>query len=296
MVDQSGRFVERSLNSADSRPEPTTTTDLNPYNIPQLPLTGFYAQSVAGLTGLHGASPGEAPTMSTSLPMSILELEPISREGPENIDTSENQLVKSVLKRVIDVTGALVGLVMLFPVMLVIAVLIRLDSPGPIFFRQLRQGRGGRPFMFLKFRTMTVNAEDRLRELESLNEAAGGVLFKIRRDPRVTRIGRALRRTSLDELPQLIHVLRGEMSLVGPRPLQLRDSERLAELEPESYALRLSVVPGLTGAWQVGGRSEVDSKGMLQLDLEYIERWSLAMDLWILCRTVVVVLLGRGAY
>ena len=296
MVDRRGRFVECSLNPADSRQGPTLTTDLNPYNIPQLPSTGFYARSVAGLTGLHGASPGEAPTMSTSLPMSILELEPIPRECPGNIDISENPLVQSVLKRVIDVTGALVGLVMLFPVMLVIAVLIRLDSPGPIFFRQLRQGRGGRPFMFLKFRTMTVNAEDRLRELESLNEAAGGVLFKIRRDPRVTRIGRALRRTSLDELPQLIHVLRGEMSLVGPRPLQLRDSERLAELEPESYALRLSVVPGLTGAWQVGGRSEVDSKGMLQLDLEYIERWSLAMDLWILCRTVVVVLLGRGAY
>ncbi len=200
------------------------------------------------------------------------------------------------VKRIIDVVGAVTGLVLLTPVMLVIALLICLDSPGPIFFRQLRQGRGGRPFWFLKFRTMSIDAEDRLHELESLNEAAGGVLFKIRRDPRVTRLGRLLRRSSLDELPQLFHVLRGEMSLVGPRPLQLRDCERLAELEPEAYARRLTVTPGLTGAWQVGGRSETDSKGMLQLDLDYIERWSLAKDMWILCRTVVVVLLGRGAY
>jgi lipopolysaccharide/colanic/teichoic acid biosynthesis glycosyltransferase len=143
---------------------------------------------------------------------------------------------------------------------------------------------------------MTLGAEQRLRDLEPHNEAAGGVLFKIRHDPRVTPLGRWLRRLSLDELPQLLNVLRGEMSLVGPRPLQLRDTALLEQLEPEAYARRLSVVPGLTGAWQVGGRSETDSKGMLQLDLDYIERWSLWRDLGILLRTVGAVLRGRGAY
>ena len=143
---------------------------------------------------------------------------------------------------------------------------------------------------------MTADAEHRLHDLESLNEAAGGVLFKMRRDPRVTPLGRFLRRTSLDELPQLINVLRGEMSLVGPRPLQMRDSALLQQLEPEAYARRLSVPPGLTGAWQVGGRSETDSQGMLQLDLEYIENWSLKRDLAILYRTAGAVLRGRGAY
>jgi lipopolysaccharide/colanic/teichoic acid biosynthesis glycosyltransferase len=180
--------------------------------------------------------------------------------------------------------------------MALIALLIRLDSPGPVLFRQLRQGQGGRIFWFWKFRTMSLDAEHRLGELEALNESAGRVLFKIRRDPRVTRLGRFLRRSSLDELPQLFHVLRGEMSLVGPRPLQLRDCERLKEQEPEGYARRLTVRPGLTGAWQVGGRSATDSRSMLRLDLDYIDRWSLRLDQWILCRTVVVVLLGRGAY
>jgi lipopolysaccharide/colanic/teichoic acid biosynthesis glycosyltransferase len=143
---------------------------------------------------------------------------------------------------------------------------------------------------------MTADAEHRLRDLESLNEAVGGVLFKMRRDPRVTPLGRWLRCTSVDELPQLVNVLRGEMSLVGPRPLQMRDAALLEQLEPDAYRHRLTVLPGLTGAWQVGGRSETDSLGMLRLDLDYIECWSLWRDLGILCRTVGVVLRGRGAY
>jgi lipopolysaccharide/colanic/teichoic acid biosynthesis glycosyltransferase len=194
------------------------------------------------------------------------------------------------------VAGASIGLVLLLPVLILIGALVRLTSPGPALFRQLRQGSGGRPFWFLKFRTMAVDAEHRLRDLESLNEAAGGVLFKMRRDPRVTPLGRWLRRTSLDELPQLLNVLLGEMSLVGPRPLQLRDSALLEQMEPGAYARRLTVRPGLTGAWQVGGRSNTDSRGMLQLDLEYIDNWSLRRDLIILCRTVGAVLHGRGAY
>jgi lipopolysaccharide/colanic/teichoic acid biosynthesis glycosyltransferase len=247
--------------------------------------------------------------MSTSLPLpsSSLQLDTMSREVrahpvPETVvrwgqaEFAAAAAARSTAKRLIDVVGAAMGLVLLFPLMMVIALLVRLSSPGPALFRQLRQGHGGRPFWFLKFRTMAVDAEHRLRDLESLNEAAGGVLFKIRRDPRVTPLGRWLRRTSLDELPQLLNVLRGEMSMVGPRPLQMRDSALLEQLEPEAYARRLSVLPGLTGAWQVGGRSETDAQGMLQLDLDYIERWSLWRDLGILCRTVGAVLRGRGAY
>jgi lipopolysaccharide/colanic/teichoic acid biosynthesis glycosyltransferase len=204
--------------------------------------------------------------------------------------------VRSGAKRLIDVVGAATLLVLLFPLMLLIALLVRLTSPGPALFRQLRQGYGGRPFWFLKFRTMTIDAEHRLRDLEPLNEAAGGVLFKMRRDPRVTPLGRLLRRTSLDELPQLVNVIRGEMSLVGPRPLQMRDSALLEQLEPEFYARRLTVLPGLTGAWQVGGRSETDTSNMLQLDRDYVENWSLGRDLVILYRTIGAVLRGRGAY
>ena len=173
--------------------------------------------------------------------------------------------------------------------------LIRLESRGPVLFRQPRMGLGGRVFWCLKFRTMVPDAEQRLRDLEARNESAGGVLFKIKDDPRVTPLGRFLRRTSLDELPQLWNVLVGEMSLVGPRPLQLRDSEKLGGPGPRGYARRLSVVPGITGPWQVGGRSNVDSDRMLRLDLDYVENWSIATDLQILLKTVAVVLGGRGA-
>jgi exopolysaccharide biosynthesis polyprenyl glycosylphosphotransferase len=200
------------------------------------------------------------------------------------------------LKRIVDVTGALVGLILLTPVMLAIALLVRLDSPGPALFGQLRRGYRRRPFRMLKFRTMIVDAEQRLRDLENSNESAGGVLFKMRDDPRVTRLGKFLRRYSLDELPQLINVLWGEMSLVGPRPLQLRDSDRLLASNPDEYMRRLEVTPGVTGPWQVGGRSEVNYERMLELDLNYVENWSLRSDLWIICKTFVVVLRRRGAY
>jgi len=200
------------------------------------------------------------------------------------------------IKRFMDLAGALVGLGLLAPVILAICLLIRLDSPGPVVFRQLRRGYRGRLFGVLKFRTMVVDAEQRLNDLEKNNESAGGVLFKLRDDPRVTPLGRFLRRSSLDELPQLINVLRGEMSLVGPRPLQLRDSDKLQDLDPVAYAHRLQVMPGLTGPWQVEGRSEVDYAHMVKLDLDYAQNWSLIGDLQIIFRTFVVVLVGRGAY
>ncbi|WP_165250290.1 sugar transferase [Paludisphaera soli] len=202
---------------------------------------------------------------------------------------------RTSVKRGIDFSGALVGLLLLMPVMLAVAVLIRLDSPGPIFFRQLRRGYRGRLFWVLKFRTMVVDAEKKLDELEQKNESAGGVLFKMRNDPRVTPLGRFLRKSSLDELPQLINILRGEMSVVGPRPLQLRDSEMLQSLDPEGYRRRLQVMPGLTGPWQVGGRSGVDYAKMVELDVRYANTWTILGDLMIIARTFVAVVVGRGA-
>ena len=198
-------------------------------------------------------------------------------------------------KRLIDFVGAAAALVLLSPVMMAVAALIRLDSRGPALFGQMRMGHGGRAFRFLKFRTMVVDAEERLPGLESRNESAGGVLFKIRDDPRVTRIGRFLRRTSLDELPQLFNILAGQMSLVGPRPLQMRDCRLMEDLDAARFAQRLSVPQGLTGAWQVGGRSEADCLSMLGLDLDYVDRWSHGLDLHILCKTIPAVLSGRGA-
>jgi exopolysaccharide biosynthesis polyprenyl glycosylphosphotransferase len=204
--------------------------------------------------------------------------------------------LRSFVKRSVDLVGASLGLLFLSPIMLFVALLIRFDSPGPVLFRQLRRGYRGRMFPVLKFRTMTVDAEQQLGALEMSNESAGGVLFKLRNDPRVTRVGSILRRYSLDELPQLINVLRGEMSLVGPRPLQLRDSDLLLNLNPEAYSRRLQVVPGLSGPWQISGRSELSYEDMVELDLDYVQNWSLGRDLWIICKTFLVVLHRRGAY
>jgi lipopolysaccharide/colanic/teichoic acid biosynthesis glycosyltransferase len=201
-----------------------------------------------------------------------------------------------LVKRLIDVTGALLGLFFLIPVLAIVALSIRLNSRGPVLFRQVRRGYRGTPFWVYKFRTMTIDAEQRLDDLESSNESHGGVLFKLRQDPRVTRLGSYLRRSSLDELPQLYNILKGEMSLVGPRPLQLRDSERLLAVDPAGYERRLRMRPGLTGPWQVGGRSEVNHERMVQLDVDYVDNWSLGRDLSIICKTFLVVLFRIGAY
>jgi lipopolysaccharide/colanic/teichoic acid biosynthesis glycosyltransferase len=198
-------------------------------------------------------------------------------------------------KRVIDVVGAGLGLVLILPLLLTIGLLVRLTSRGPALFRQTRVGHNGKPFQIYKFRTMVKDAEARFKDLEHLNESDGGVLFKIKHDPRITPIGRVLRRTSLDELPQLLNILKGEMSLVGPRPLSLRDSLLLGQINPDAYARRLMVPPGLTGLWQARGRSETGYDHMLNMDQEYIRDWSLWMDLSILVETVYSVSKGRGA-
>jgi lipopolysaccharide/colanic/teichoic acid biosynthesis glycosyltransferase len=199
-------------------------------------------------------------------------------------------------KRTVDVVGALVALALLWPVMIVVALLIKFTSRGPVLFQQARRGYRGRIFNVLKFRTMTVDAEKQLVDLESSNESAGGVLFKLKNDPRVTPLGAFLRRYSLDELPQLINVLFAEMSLVGPRPLQIRDSDKLLATDPQAYRERLQVLPGVTGPWQIGGRSELDYSRMVELDLDYVRNWSLGRDLMIICKTFSAVVYRKGAY
>jgi exopolysaccharide biosynthesis polyprenyl glycosylphosphotransferase len=195
------------------------------------------------------------------------------------------------VKRALDILGATAGIILMSPLMMMIAMAIRLTSPGPVFFVQRRCGRNRRSFRMYKFRTMVCNAEALQPDIEHLNEAVGPV-FKIRRDPRVTPIGRFLRRTSLDELPQLANVLLGDMSLVGPRPLPLRDVDRFSAA---ASMRRFSVRPGMTCLWQVNGRSDIHFDEWLTLDLLYIDRWSLLLDLRILLRTLPAVLRGEGA-
>ncbi|MGB9775308.1 MAG: undecaprenyl-phosphate glucose phosphotransferase [Anaerolineae bacterium] len=196
-----------------------------------------------------------------------------------------------LVKRLIDVTIAAVGLLLGAPLFGLIALAIRLDSPGPVIFRQTRVGLRGRLFEMYKFRSMHVGAEEQQDMLADLNEADGPI-FKIRDDPRLTRVGRILRRLSLDELPQLVNVLRGEMSLVGPRPPIPAEVEKYQEWHKK----RLEAPPGMTGLWQVSGRSRLSFDEMVLLDIYYIENWSLWLDFKILMRTIPKVLLGEGAY
>jgi lipopolysaccharide/colanic/teichoic acid biosynthesis glycosyltransferase len=190
----------------------------------------------------------------------------------------------------LDVTVSSVALVLASPVCLAIALAIKLDSRGPVFFVQERVGLNGRRFRFFKFRTMTPDAEDRQAEIEDLNEATGPV-FKIKKDPRVTRFGAVLRQLSLDELPQFLNVLRGDMSLVGPRPLPVRDVLRI---DRRAHKRRFSVKPGITCLWQVDGRGP-NFEDWIKTDMEYIDNWSLGLDLKILAKTIPAVLSGRGA-
>ena len=196
-----------------------------------------------------------------------------------------------LVKRGIDIAGAILGLVAFGPLMLAIAAAIRLTSPGPALFVQERYGFRKRRFRMYKFRTMVMHAETLQAALEGMNEVKGPA-FKIRNDPRITPIGRLLRKTSLDEFPQFLNVLRGDMSLVGPRPLPIRDVSRI---DDASLMRRFSVKPGLTCLWQISGRSDTDFDRWIELDLRYIDTWSLSLDLEILVKTFPSVLAGRGA-
>jgi exopolysaccharide biosynthesis polyprenyl glycosylphosphotransferase len=197
-----------------------------------------------------------------------------------------------LIKGIIDFFGALILLVVTSPFLALAALGIRMTSPGPVVFRQLRSGKHGKPFTMYKFRTMETDAEMRQAELAAFNQMTGPV-FKVEKDPRVTPFGRWLRKTSIDELPQLINVLRGHMSLVGPRPLPIYEVEKF---ENTAQRRRLSVKPGLTCLWQVSGRNEVkDFREWVKLDLKYIDNWSIWLDLKILLKTIPTVLFGLGA-
>jgi exopolysaccharide biosynthesis polyprenyl glycosylphosphotransferase len=199
--------------------------------------------------------------------------------------------VAFAVKRSFDLIVSGLLLLLLSPVLLAIAVAVRLSSQGPVIYRSIRPGMASRPFDCFKFRTMRADAERSQADLEELNESTGA-LFKIRDDPRLTRVGRILRRFSLDELPQLANVIRGEMSLVGPRPLPMRDFERLEDWHKKRYL----VLPGITGLWQVSGRSELDFDDLVRLDFLYLERWSIFLDMSILLKTIPAVFSRRGAF
>jgi exopolysaccharide biosynthesis polyprenyl glycosylphosphotransferase len=197
----------------------------------------------------------------------------------------------TLLKRAFDIVASFILVIVLSPLMALLALLVKIEDGGPVFFTQSRVGRWGREFRMLKFRSMCVNAEEQLENLLCRNEHREGITFKIKDDPRLTRVGRWLRRYSLDELPQLINVLRGEMSLVGPRPPLPREVENYAPADRR----RLAITPGITCLWQVGGRSEIDFSGQVKLDVLYIESQSFWGDLRILLRTIPAVLSGKGA-
>jgi exopolysaccharide biosynthesis polyprenyl glycosylphosphotransferase len=207
-------------------------------------------------------------------------------EPPQSLGASRG------LKRAFDAIGAALGLVILGPFMLAVAVAIRLQDGGPILFRQIRVGRDGQLFECLKFRSMVVDAEARLSAVTHLNQNADGVLFKAQQDPRITRVGRFIRRYSIDELPQLINVIGGDMSLVGPRPALPAEVRRYSA----DVQRRLHVRPGMTGLWQVSGRSDLSWDDTVRLDLYYVDNWSIVQDLSIVMKTVRAVFSSAGAY
>ncbi|HSK25736.1 MAG TPA: sugar transferase, partial [Jiangellales bacterium] len=219
-------------------------------------------------------------------------IRPVSGVPLLHVATPELSGSRRVARALLDRVGAAALLVLALPVLLGVAVAVRVTSPGPALFRQRRVGLGGREFTMLKFRTMVRDAEDRLAEVAHLNTHREGVLFKAPDDPRVTRLGAWLRRTSLDELPQLFNVLTGSMSLVGPRPPLPGEARRYEGHVHRRFLVR----PGLTGLWQVSGRADLSWEESVRLDLRYVEHWSFALDISILWRTLLVVLRRAGAY
>ena len=212
-------------------------------------------------------------------------LKPLSRDlviiEEEVLNKYKRNFRYYFIKRLIDIIGSLSGIIVLGPLLLVVALLIKFESKGPIFFSQKRVGLNGKEFEMYKFRSMIVNAEELLDRLKDKNEMTGP-MFKMKNDPRVTRIGRFLRRTSIDELPQLFNVLKGEMSLVGPRP----NLSKEVELFSEYHKLKLLAKPGLTCYWQVMGRSSIDFEGWMELDIKYLEERSIWVDLKLIFKTV----------
>ncbi|MGE9293385.1 MAG: sugar transferase [Puniceicoccales bacterium] len=200
--------------------------------------------------------------------------------------------LSEALKRLLDILGSLVALVIFSPIFAVTAALIKLEDRGPVFFRQIRIGRNGLPFGMYKFRSMVVNADKIKEQLSEDNQHSDGVTFKMKNDPRITQVGRTIRKLSVDEFPQFYNVLRGDMSLVGPRPPVPRE----VACYRSAHIRRLTVKPGITCLWQIGGRSDIDFEGQVRLDLQYIRSESIWQDVKILLLTVPAVLMGKGAY
>lgn len=239
-------------------------------------LRGLRMRVVPGAVGLMRTR----PVLSRSGGTPLLEV------GYPQLDNTQR-----TLKRGLDVVGSLAGLILLSPLLFAVAIAIKRGSSGPVLFRQKRAGADEKVFICYMFRSMYEDAERRQSELEAQNEADGAV-FKIKEDPRITRVGHFIRKWSIDELPQLINVLKGEMSLVGPRPLPMRDFERMSDLHKK----RLAAVPGMSGYWQISGRSNLSFDDMVKLDLYYIENWSLSFDIKIILKTIGAVLRREGAY
>ncbi|MCQ6285458.1 sugar transferase [Bacillus cereus] len=209
--------------------------------------------------------------------------------NPDQVNSKRGYLI---IKRFMDIIGSLIGLIILTPIFCIVAIIMKIEDPkGPIIFKQVRVGKDGQEFQMYKFRSMVVNAEEKLKDLLSQNEVSGA-MFKMKEDPRITKIGGFIRKTSIDELPQLINVLKGEMSLVGPRPPLLREVKEYTVYDKQ----RLMVTPGCTGLWQVSGRSNLSFKQMVELDLYYIINRNFIFDVKILLRTVKVLLGSKDAF
>jgi exopolysaccharide biosynthesis polyprenyl glycosylphosphotransferase len=277
---------------SEEAPSVETPTDLTKPHIVRLHAVSAHAP-VAPRARIHagGFTNGHArprlvatPRVATHPGGASVEVVPFETPAP-------NTLYLRFGKRAFDVLASSIALVLLAPVIAVLAVLVKLSSPGPVFYRSTRVGRGGRPFTFYKLRSMVKDADLKRRNLAHMNEADGPV-FKIARDPRITGIGRFMRSTSLDEVPQFWNILKGDMSLVGPRP---PIPEEVAQYEPWQLR-RLDVLPGLTCLWQISGRSRIGFQEWMRLDLEYIRHQSFRLDLKILLRTIPAVLSREGAY
>ena len=296
-VDNDPRFAEAELYGAswlgrvDDLDRIVATEVIDEVAI-ALPIKSHYSQ-IESAVALFEEQGITTHLLSDLFPQKLARSQPVDLGGMPivSLHSTPRFSWRTEAKRIFDLVTALIALIISSPVFLLTAIAIKLDSSGPIFFVQERVGLSKRRFRMIKFRTMSVDAEARMKDLEHLNEKTGPI-FKIKNDPRVTTIGKWLRRTIIDELPQLVNVLLGDMSIVGPRPLSVRDAE-LMELAWQKR--RFSVKPGLTCLWQVSGRSNLSFEQWMQLDLDYIDRWSLGLDATILLRTIPAVIFARGA-
>lgn len=246
---------------------------------------------IISMCGRYGVKVSVIPAYSDFIP-SVPTIEHVGRIKLINVRSNPSKgVLWQIGKRIMDIIIASIAMVVALPIMIITAAMIRWDSPGPVIFRQVRVGKNGKEFWMYKFRSMYQDAEKRLKELQNKNEADGPV-FKMAKDPRVTRVGRVIRKTSIDELPQLFNVLKGEMSIVGPRPPLPREVERYSDWDWG----RLAVKPGLTCYWQISGRSDIGFEEWMKLDLKYVEEQGFWTDMGILLKTVGVVLKGKGAY